>query len=194
MITVRRPTTELIKRFLEAQSGLAFTYPSAGTTAGGMPSGYMVDHTRVQLGRGEVLFETAKSAINGWKQFALGWLEASPTDTPICKGATVGVLVRAAGLWWLNSARIVYIVDETSADVTRYGFAYGTLPGHVEAGEERFLVEWRHRDDTVWYDAEAVQPRFGRRDAASRSGGLVEFSVFHRRLNFSRSPLVLLLE
>ncbi|MCB0064048.1 MAG: DUF1990 family protein [Caldilineaceae bacterium] len=27
-----------------------------------------------------------------------------------------------------------------------------TLPGHAAAGEERFLVEWRHEDDTVWYD------------------------------------------
>ena len=32
--------------------------------------------------------------------------------------------------------RVVYVVD--SAD--RRGFAYGTLPGHPECGEERFLV------------------------------------------------------
>ena len=152
MITVRRPTIELIHRFLEAQSGLAFTYPSVGSTAGDMPSGYMVDHTRVQLGKGQQLFEAAKLAIEGWRQFALGWLEALPADTPIRKDATVGVLVRAAGLWWLNSARIVYVVDESSAEVSRYGFAYGTLPGHVEAGEERFLIEWHHGDDSVWYD------------------------------------------
>lgn len=30
----------------------------------------------------------------------------------------------------------------------RRGFAYGTLPGHPECGEERFCVEWRD-DDTV---------------------------------------------
>jgi uncharacterized protein (UPF0548 family) len=35
---------------------------------------------------------------------------------------------------------------------TRFGFAYGTLPGHLEAGEERFLIEWAHDDDSVWYD------------------------------------------
>jgi uncharacterized protein (UPF0548 family) len=117
-----------------------------------MPHGYTVDHTRLRLGRGRHLFEAAKSAIDGWKQFALGWLEALPADTPIRKDATVGVLVRAAGLWWLNSARIVYVVDESNEEVSRYGFAYGTLPGHVEAGEERFLIEWHHGDDTVWYD------------------------------------------
>ena len=34
----------------------------------------------------------------------------------------------------------------------RFGFAYGTLPGHAERGEERFLVEWSHEDDSVFYD------------------------------------------
>ena len=35
---------------------------------------------------------------------------------------------------------------------SRFGFAYGTLPGHAESGEERFLVEWDRADDAVWYD------------------------------------------
>ncbi len=33
--------------------------------------------------------------------------------------------------------RVVYVVDETH----RKGFAYGTLPGHPESGEEAFVVE-----------------------------------------------------
>jgi uncharacterized protein (UPF0548 family) len=33
--------------------------------------------------------------------------------------------------------RIVAVVDEPS----RFGFAYGTLPGHIEAGEELFVAE-----------------------------------------------------
>ena len=39
---------------------------------------------------------------------------------------------------------VVYTVDEPR----RRGFAYGTLPGHPETGEERFVVEHRE-DDTV---------------------------------------------
>jgi uncharacterized protein (UPF0548 family) len=42
-------------------------------------------------------------------------------------------------------ARVVYVVDEP----LRKGFAYGTLPGHPEQGEEAFIVEWRD-DDSVW--------------------------------------------
>jgi uncharacterized protein (UPF0548 family) len=43
------------------------------------------------------------------------------------------------------------VIDEGQAQRTRFGFAYGTLPDHVERGEERFTVEWR-ADDSVWYD------------------------------------------
>jgi uncharacterized protein (UPF0548 family) len=41
--------------------------------------------------------------------------------------------------------RVVYVVEEER----RRGFAYGTLRGHPERGEEAFLVEWRD-DDSVW--------------------------------------------
>jgi uncharacterized protein (UPF0548 family) len=40
--------------------------------------------------------------------------------------------------------RVVYVVDEDR----RRGFAYGTLPGHPESGEESFVVE-HLEDDTV---------------------------------------------
>lgn len=40
--------------------------------------------------------------------------------------------------------RVVGVVDEPD----RWGFAYGTLPGHVEVGEEAFVVE-RGADDEV---------------------------------------------
>jgi len=41
--------------------------------------------------------------------------------------------------------RVIYVVDEPR----RRGFAYGTLPGHPEDGEESWLVEHRD-DDSVW--------------------------------------------
>lgn len=58
-------------------------------------------------------------------------------------------MVHGAGPWWLNSSRIAYVVDE-SGPSRKFGFAYGTLRGHVESGEERFLIEWD--DQGVWYD------------------------------------------
>ena len=41
--------------------------------------------------------------------------------------------------------RVVYEVEEDR----RRGFAYGTLPGHPESGEESFVVELMPNDDVV---------------------------------------------
>jgi len=141
-----------MRRFLAAQSTLGFSYPEIGATATAPPASYVVDHTRVKLGEGKGVFDAARRALQSWQQFHLGWLEAWPNDTPIREGETVIVVARAFGFWWLNAARIVYVVDESSESLARFGFAYGTLPGHVEAGEERFLIEWDRSDGSVWYD------------------------------------------
>jgi uncharacterized protein (UPF0548 family) len=63
----------------------------------------------------------------------------------------VRVLGRHFGVWSLNACRIAYVIEEVSS-LRRYGFAFGTLPGHVERGEERFTVEWDHADDSVSYE------------------------------------------
>jgi uncharacterized protein (UPF0548 family) len=110
-----------------------------------------VDRTRIKLGAGESVFHAARAALQRWEQFRLGWVEAWSPTTPIRTGEVVAVMGRAIGLWWLNSCRIVYVVDD-SGPICRFGFAYGTLPGHVESGEERFLLEWDRDSDDVWYD------------------------------------------
>lgn len=147
------------------------------------PAGYVVDHTRSKLGEGEKVFAAAKAALEHWQQFRLGWLEATPQDTPIKEGQVVAILARSIGLWWLNACRIVAVVNE-DGPVKRFGFAYGTLPDHAGSGAERFLVKWDREDDGVWYDIFAfsrphhflarlgysvvrrTQKRFGRESAA----------------------------
>ncbi len=74
-----------------------------------------------------------------------------PSDTPIETGAIVAVEANTFGFWSLNACRIVYVIDERETTNARFGFAYGTLPDHVECGEERFTVEW-NADNSVWYD------------------------------------------
>jgi uncharacterized protein (UPF0548 family) len=90
------------------------------------------------------------ASLGQWRMFQLGWVELCWPAALIEEGSAVAVLVRACGIWSLHACRIVYVIDET-APVRRYGFAYGTLPDHVESGEERFTIEWR-ADDSVWYD------------------------------------------
>lgn len=183
MLSLRKPSTEAIHQFLTAQAKLDFSYSAVGATATEPPARYVVDHTRVRIGGGEGIFAAAKVALAKWQQFNLGWLEAWSPETPIKPGETVAVLARAIGLWWLNACRIVYVVDE-AGPITKFGFAYGTLPDHAGSGEERFLIEWNRADDSVWYDILAfsrpkqllvrlgypvlrrTQKRFGRESAA----------------------------
>ncbi len=151
MLSLRKPSAESIRPFLEAQAKLPLTYAAVGATATTPPQGYAVDHTRIRLGDGEPAFQAAKGALRQWEQFRLGWVDAWSPATPIQPGEVVAVMGWAMGVWWLNACRIVYVVDEVGP-TTKFGFAYGTLPGHVESGEERFLIEWDQGNDSVWYD------------------------------------------
>ena len=163
---------------------MPFTYEAVGATAETPPAGYVVDRTRIKLGDGEPVFRSAIAALRQWQQFRLGWVEAWPSDTAIQQGNVVAVMGRAVGVWWLNACRIVYVMDE-AGPISRFGFAYGTLPGHVESGEERFSIEWDRVNGSVWYDILAfsrpyqfsarlgypvvrrLQKRFGRDSAAA---------------------------
>ncbi len=90
-------------------------------------------------------------SVNGGNSDSVG-SKRFPNDTPIRAGETVLVIARAGGMWWTNAARIVYVVDESDAAKSQFGFAYGTLPGHVETGEERFLIEWDRATDNVSFE------------------------------------------
>ncbi len=150
MFTLQEPWEEELERFLRSQQDSHFSYPEVGASKRGAPPGYTADHNRVRLGEGEEVFERAVESLRGWRMFDIGWLRIFPARASIEPGTTIGLLARHLGFWSLGACRIVYLVQE-SADVRRYGFAYGTLPEHAERGEERFTVELR-RDGSVWYD------------------------------------------
>jgi len=95
-----------------------------------------------------------------WRMFPKEWTKISVlNDEPISVGVTLAMQARALGIWWVNACRVVYTIEEREP-VRRYGFAYGTLPAHVEQGEELFTIE-QWADRTVWYRIQAFsQPRF----------------------------------
>lgn len=151
MMRFRNSSPATLDEFRAAQAALDFTYPAVGATATSPPPGHVVDHTRVRLGDGEGVFRAARAALARWDQFRLGWVEAYLSDAALRAGEVVAVVARVLGVWWVNACRVVYAVDD-AGPVTRFGFAYGTLPGHAESGEERFLIEWDRTTDAVWYD------------------------------------------
>ncbi|PLS85676.1 MAG: DUF1990 domain-containing protein, partial [Actinobacteria bacterium] len=156
MFLLKKPSKPEIERFVSSQRNLPFSYGEVGSTRGEAPKGYVVDRYRVKLGEGEEAYERAKGALRSWRQFGLGWVSLHPGGAPVEVGTTVAVLASHVGFWSLNPARIIYVVEEGGDAVERFGFAYGTLPGHAERGEERFLIEWSHQDDSVFYDVFAL--------------------------------------
>lgn len=151
MFFLTEPSDRTIATFIASQQGRPFSYEAVGATKGMLPDGYVVDRNRIQLGTGSTVYKFAIEALKAWKQFDLGWVSIVPSGVPLKEGATVAVKAHAFGTWSLNATRVVYVINE-SGGTERFGFAYGTLPDHVESGEERFSVEWKRDDDSVWYD------------------------------------------
>ena len=184
MVSFQKPSVDSMRRFIAEQAKLDFSYSAVGASAATPPAGFVVDRTRIKLGEGEAVYESASAALRRWDHFRLGWVDVWSPETPLEAGEVVAVMGRALGLWWLNCCRIVYVVNETGP-IRKFGFAYGTLPGHVESGEERFVIEWNQGDNSVWYDILAfsrpsqvlirlgspivrrMQKRFGRDSAAA---------------------------
>ncbi len=140
-------------RFLKLAEADGFSYPDVGATLSGtIPATYNVDHNRTQLGHGLVTFERACAAIDHWAMFELGWVELFHPPASIAVGQTVVILAHAWGLYSLSGSRVLQMIDERDGLNRRWGFAYGTLDHHIERGEERFTIEHRAEDDSVWYD------------------------------------------
>lgn len=126
---------------LDDLAGLPLTYPEAGATAGELPAGY--HHTRAStvIGTGRDRFEQAGESVLRWgMQRGAGLRVQATTDA-----AAVGteLLVRLGPV--PAPCRVVYVLDEPD----RRGFAYGTLAGHPESGEELFSVRYDRATDTV---------------------------------------------
>ena len=166
---LKKPAAATIDAFLKRVRNLPYSYDEVGISANNVdnevPNRFTFDHQRGLLGEGESTYRKACEALASWRMFPSSWTEIypdrsaepeasreDPREGPR-KGDVVALVIRTFGLWWLSSCRIVHTINETGP-VRRFGFAYGTLPAHVEMGEERFMVEW-DENDQVWYDLRA---------------------------------------
>jgi uncharacterized protein (UPF0548 family) len=166
MLRLLAPTAEALRAWSASRTAETWNYPGVGTTRDldrpgfQPPAGFKLDRRQTRLGAGDELFEAAADAVFHGLMFPRGqWFRAALPPRPIAEGDLLAIAARCGGLWWANAAKVVYVVDEQDGATRRRGFAYGTLPSHVERGEERFLVEQR-ADDSVWYDLAAFsRPR-----------------------------------
>jgi uncharacterized protein (UPF0548 family) len=147
-----------VKSFLSAAAGAQLSYPGKGSTRdpdARPPAGYDRDESVAVIGSGAADFAAARTALQNWQMFPAPWTSVQPAGAPVTAGTSVALLIRVLGLWWINASRVIYVVDEPR----RWGFAYGTLPDHVERGEELFLIELG-ADEQVRYTIRAYsRPR-----------------------------------
>ena len=121
----------------------SFTYTQVGATRDRpLPPHYHHLRHRVLIGEGAEVFRRAGEAV---LTFTMHRRAGTRIRTEAGRAAPgVRVIVRLGP--FTVPCEVVYVYDEPS----RTGFAYGSLPGHLEQGEEAFVVE-RDEADRVWF-------------------------------------------
>ena len=132
---------------LNRLADLTFTYAEVGATADRLPAGYHHIRESAVIGHGRERFESAASRVMQWGMQR----GAGARVTPSSEVAEVGSVL-IVGLGPVRApCRVVYVVAEDN----RRGFAYGTLKGHPESGEELFAARYDPATDAVYAEVTA---------------------------------------
>ncbi len=126
----------LVEKLQHAQP----TYADIGATlADTRPEGFHHDHYEIVLGHGAEGFEGAVIGLKSWESHRVPGVRVFPKEQVIHAGATVVVTLGTTLVVLAAPCRVVSVIDG-QVQWGSPGFAYGTLPGHPEQGEEAFVV------------------------------------------------------
>ncbi len=140
-----------MEQMLEDLEKVRPTYSDIGATlAGRQPDGFRHDRYETLLGNGARTFRRAMMGLKRWEAHRLPGVRVFPDNQEIRTGATVVVALGTPIVALAAPCRIVGVIDGP----TRWGFAYGTLPGHPENGEEAFVVSMSP-DQVVRFEIQA---------------------------------------
>ena len=125
-------------RILDEARAAALTYDHVGSTLDPARWSAPGVHTRhLDLGTGAAAFEAGRDALRTWVAHAGIGASIEPAGQAVVAGATLLVVLRRGPVHVVAPDRIIGVIEEPR----RFGFAYGSLPGHPERGEESFVVE-----------------------------------------------------
>ncbi|MCU1440714.1 MAG: hypothetical protein JWP85_1711 [Rhodoglobus sp.] len=124
------------------------------------PAGFRPIERRARIGHGEARFAYACAQLMSWGVQKNSGLRVETDGAPQLEaGDSATLVVPVLGRISVAApVRVVYVVEEP----THRGFAYGTLPGHPESGEEAFVVNQRD-DGSVWITVRAFSRPSSRR-------------------------------
>jgi uncharacterized protein (UPF0548 family) len=133
-----QPSNAQLDELLYEQSRLRLNYDS-DVKAGGshLVDGYRAISETIELGRGRNVFERAVRNAQQWKVHERAGVLVRPVGSQVEQGSSVLLLLRLPVLYVTVACRVVSVSETADS----WGFAYGTLPHHVERGEELFEVE-----------------------------------------------------
>jgi len=139
-------TTPLDAAALRRLGALQLTYDeTGGTEASDLPSGFRHVHMSQPLGRGRDVFDEAVHRLMTWQMHERSGLTVRASSAHVQTDALVILGIRRGPFKLTAPCRVVYVVDEPD----RRGFAYGTLPGHPESGEEAFSIHLGAEQDVI---------------------------------------------
>lgn len=134
-IYVGRRSEATLERLLASAHGAALSYGHVGSTLvdGDVPG--VPDRTFSIEVTGTLA--AAAATLRRWAPHAGINARIVPDGSAMEPGSTLLVVAPFGPFEMAVPDRVIAVVDEPD----RFGFAYGTLAGHAEAGEEAFLAE-----------------------------------------------------
>lgn len=149
MFHLLSPTDDAIRSTLRGLAEAPFTYAAVGATLAPLPAaprGFVLDRYGVELGRGRRVFERARDALSRIENYPASFTRIVRAHDELAPGALFATVAAHLGFASVHPCRVIHVVREPD----RFGFTFGTLPGHAESGEETFTVTTR--DDLVRYE------------------------------------------
>ncbi len=124
---------------------VGLTYPEIGATAGHLPAGY--HHLRAEriVGHGRDDFERAADDLFAGSVQRRAGADIHLSESPLRMGTHMRMQLRFGPLAFKIPCLVVWA--ERTAESC--GFAYGTLLGHPERGEERFELYLADSGDVI---------------------------------------------
>ena len=122
------------------------TYAEVGATGDAeLPAGYLHGEWTEVVGSGREVLERVAAAVFDWTPQRSAGLRVRATGSPREVGTVVVLTAGLPRFGYDIPCRVVW----AQATGDERGFAYGTLPGHPESGEERFTVRLTDSGDVV---------------------------------------------
>ncbi|MFG2994895.1 DUF1990 family protein [Streptomyces sp. NPDC048340] len=143
--------TRLLNTGRPAPAGPGFNYPDVGATRRRpLPAAYHHLHHRTRIGYGRAVFEAAGAAVCGFAMHRTTGAIVRAGARTARPGTRVDIGLGFGPMRITVPCRVLWTPQEPDLA----GFAYGTLTGHPEAGEESFLVRL-DGDGAVWFEVTA---------------------------------------